>query len=258
MDEDPLATRHRARPEPPPPAPPEAAVDGGAVPAAAGLPEDAMRTVARPRPAAPPGGSPAAPMRTVARQGPALIDTAPPAEPAGTGEVEEAPAVVGPPALAAPRRPAGPPWALVAAALVVVAGAGFGAGWLSRSTGTPAATPTTVVRAAAAPFVVTAVHARLAAGRLACPSAVAHLSATLSVDHGGGSISYQWVLPGRGPTPPATVAITGAEHGAVVSLAFHLSGRVPLTGRAWLHLLSPLSAYSAPVTVRYACAPSRR
>jgi hypothetical protein len=235
VDEDPEATRYRARPAP---------ADGGAAPddvatrRGAGAGEDASAT----------------------------RDWTPPAEVGETGQETlggaRRRAATPPPEQAVWSPPATPPPGpsrggnlrlLVGAALVVVAGAGFAAGWFAH--GSPAATPiATTVPRANAPFLVTSVSARRAAGGLACPSAVAHLTGTVTVDRGGGTITYDWVLPHHTVSAPATVTLSAGQSKAVVTLDYTISGNAALTGSATLHVISPLDAYSAPVALHYTCA----
>jgi hypothetical protein len=145
---------------------------------------------------------------------------------------------------------------LVVAALVVVAGGGFAAGWLSR--GSPTATPTaTTLPLPRAPFVVTSVAVRRGAGRLACPAAVAHLSATMTADHGGGTITYDWLLPHHTVTAPARVTLSTDQSKAVATLAYTITGRAALTGSATLHVISPLDVYSAPLALHYTCSSTK-
>lgn len=133
---------------------------------------------------------------------------------------------------------------------MVVAGAGFAAGWFAHGGSRGRANPPP----APSPFVVTALSVHLAPGALHCPSAVAHLSGTMTVDHGGGTITYQWSLPGKASTAPATVTVPPSQRAGVATLAYTLSGNGALDGFARLHVISPLAAYSAPVPLHYTCA----
>ncbi len=143
--------------------------------------------------------------------------------------------------------------ALVAVATAVVAGGAFAGGWFARTPAAPA--PTTTLRPAPpAPFAVTGLAVHLAAGRLSCPAAVAHLSATIDVDHGGGSILYQWLLPSRSVTKPTRITLRAGQTSALVTLAYTLTGRGALAGDASLRLLAPIAVYSPAVLVRYVCA----
>jgi hypothetical protein len=135
-------------------------------------------------------------------------------------------------------------------ALVVVAGAGFAGGYLAR--GSPAGTSPAGDTGRGSPFVVTGVTVRLAPGLLRCASAVAHLTAELTLDHGGGTVRYEWLLPGT-VTAPQVIAVGAGQDVAEATLAYRLTGRGSLNGTAVLHVLSPLDAFSAPTPIHYTC-----
>jgi hypothetical protein len=139
---------------------------------------------------------------------------------------------------------------VLALVVMAAAGAGVAAGYLAH--GSPTATSPAGTTGRSSPFLVTGVTVRLAPGDLRCPSAVAHLTAKLTLDHGGGTIRYQWVLAGK-TYAPQLIAVGADQDVAEATLAYRLSGRGSLSGTATLHVLSPLDAYSAPTPLHYTC-----
>jgi hypothetical protein len=141
---------------------------------------------------------------------------------------------------------------LVVLAFVVIASAGFAAGYLARGSSAP--TSPTGATGPGSPFVVTGVTVRLAPGTLSCPSAVAHLTAKLTLDHGGGTVRYQWLVAGT-VSAPQVISVGAGQDVAEATLAYKLTGRGSLTGTAVLRVISPLDAFSAPTPIHYSCIP---
>lgn len=64
----------------------------------------------------------------------------------------------------------------------------------------------------------------------------------MHADHGGGSITYQWTLPGGTITAPTSLTFAVDQSSGAATLAYALSGRGSVAGAVRLHVISPLSA----------------
>jgi len=156
-------------------------------------------------------------------------------------------------------------WILLAAAVVVIAGAAIaialslGGNHQASSPPTTSSVPpttarvppTTAVRPAIRVASVRVTVAPSATGH--CPAAVFDFTGTITTNGRGGIVSYRWTEPNGTVAPTSRTRVPNGASSIQTSLKFRYGGTASASGAARLTVLSPGHLASTPLRVSYRC-----
>lgn len=88
-----------------------------------------------------------------------------------------------------------------------------------------------------------------------CPAAVYLVTARIVTNGAAGRLSLRWSQPDGTRTDTTDVEVPEASAEVQAQLRFSVQGDTELTGQALLHVLTPTSLDSGPLTLTYSCPP---